>query len=371
MSTKTFNLTWPEHLKNLSLLFHKLYANNKLVDVTLVCVEGSIKAHKIVLSICSPFFQKIIEDNPCEHPVLILRGTSLQDVEHIIDFMYTGKIRISENDLNSLVQTADDLEIKGLRECIEESCNVTLPKKNKENNSKKVYQDSKENIKNEENDWDSNNVDGNETTTHGRDTRFKGKKRVNVSFDERIPKTTKIMATPKPPPPQPEPFKVIIKGNNKNIKTRSFFDYFLCLDITGADGKVIQYNKPEENDDEETSNDKNEKAQQKSYINTMLSTEGYYMDDAAIPDVQLHEGEEEYQTMEESDEQVMKNTIILFQLILFMFQDRDSQLLEPIESRSFQCNICRKLFRSANDLHCHIRVHTEKKPFKCDYCETW
>lgn len=204
MSVKTFDLSWPDHLSNLSDLFHNLYENNKLVDITLVCVEGSLKAHKIVLSICSPFFQKVLEENPCKHPVLILRGTSLVDMEHILDFMYTGRVTVSENEVTSLMQVADDLEVKGLRDSLEESCHPLIGDKKRKYPDSRNFYHRRRSI---EDDWDNSNNVEETSASHGIGTRFKGKKRVNVSFDERIPKSAKLTKS------QPDqPFKVTIKG---------------------------------------------------------------------------------------------------------------------------------------------------------------
>lgn len=208
MANKTVDLNWPEHLQYMTGLFHSLYENNKLVDVTVACSEGSIRAHKMILSICSPFFQKIFEENPCKHPVLILRGTRLQDMERLIDFMYTGKICVLENEITGLIQTADDLEIKGLRECIEETCNITLLNDRRRSNKrgsdsnfnealpKKISlrrRDSKADSPLKSDEWEHTNAhdqsgasqEDNVVATHGRETRFKGKKRVDVHHGSR------------------------------------------------------------------------------------------------------------------------------------------------------------------------------------------
>lgn len=85
-----------------------------LVDVTL-CVEGhKFRAHKVILSACSPYFRNVFKENPCEHPVVILKDVSPDDVEALLSFVYQGVVYVSEKNLNSFLQTAELLQIKGL-----------------------------------------------------------------------------------------------------------------------------------------------------------------------------------------------------------------------------------------------------------------
>lgn len=59
VSDKTFHLKWNNHLQNLSQLFTTIYSSSALADVTLSCRDGTLKAHKLVLSACSPYFEQI------------------------------------------------------------------------------------------------------------------------------------------------------------------------------------------------------------------------------------------------------------------------------------------------------------------------
>ncbi|KAF5277096.1 hypothetical protein FQA39_LY06334 [Lamprigera yunnana] len=109
-----FSLRWNNFHSNLSSGFHDLMQGNDMVDVTL-SVEGQfLKAHKIVLSICSPLFKQIFKVNPCKHPVIILRDVSAINLKDILAFMYLGEVNVLRENLGSFLRTAEMLQVKGL-----------------------------------------------------------------------------------------------------------------------------------------------------------------------------------------------------------------------------------------------------------------
>lgn len=55
--------------ENIASGFQNLFDRGDLVDVTLACDGKLLQAHKIVLAICSPYFQEMFITNPCRHPI--------------------------------------------------------------------------------------------------------------------------------------------------------------------------------------------------------------------------------------------------------------------------------------------------------------
>ena len=51
------------------------------MDVTLATETGSFKAHKLILSACSPYFKKLFIQNPCKHPIIFLKVRHLYIVQ--------------------------------------------------------------------------------------------------------------------------------------------------------------------------------------------------------------------------------------------------------------------------------------------------
>ncbi|KAF5286978.1 hypothetical protein FQR65_LT12376 [Abscondita terminalis] len=114
MSQSHYSLRWNNHQNHILSAFDALLQAETLVDVTLVCAETSVRAHKVVLSACSPFFQRIFSENPCKHPVIVLKDFSGWEVQAIVDFMYKGEISVGQEQLQSLIKAAESLQVRGL-----------------------------------------------------------------------------------------------------------------------------------------------------------------------------------------------------------------------------------------------------------------
>ncbi|XP_066991941.1 protein bric-a-brac 2 isoform X3 [Anabrus simplex] len=117
MAGQHYCLRWNNYQSNMTSVFHQLLRNEAFVDVTLACNDSSLKAHKVVLSACSSYFQKLLMENPCKHPTIIMpQDVCFSDLKFIIEFVYRGEIDVSQAELQSLLKTADQLKIKGLCE---------------------------------------------------------------------------------------------------------------------------------------------------------------------------------------------------------------------------------------------------------------
>jgi hypothetical protein len=110
-----FALCWNNFSENISNGFQKLLDNgNLLVDCTLACEGKLIRAHKIVLAICSPYFQEMFVSNPCKHPIIILKDVSYGIMNELLQFMYQGEVNVKQSELQQFMKIAETLQIKGL-----------------------------------------------------------------------------------------------------------------------------------------------------------------------------------------------------------------------------------------------------------------
>lgn len=59
--SQRFCLRWNNHQSNLLAVFDQLLTSEAFVDVTLAVEGQMLRAHKMVLSACSPYFQVFIK----------------------------------------------------------------------------------------------------------------------------------------------------------------------------------------------------------------------------------------------------------------------------------------------------------------------
>ncbi|CAO1345360.1 unnamed protein product [Diamesa serratosioi] len=111
-----FCLRWNNYQTNLTCVFDQLLQSESFVDVTLACDGNQIKAHKIVLSACSPYFQSLFFENPCQHPIIIMRDVKWLELKAIVEFMYKGEINVNQEQISPLLAIAEMLQIRGLAE---------------------------------------------------------------------------------------------------------------------------------------------------------------------------------------------------------------------------------------------------------------
>jgi BTB/POZ domain len=91
-----------------------------------LAVDGKLlKAHKVVLAICSPYFQEMfLTMSQNQHPVLILKDTSVKLVSNLLEYMYQGTVNVNQEDLQAFMKIAETLKIKGLTTNSKETRNL-------------------------------------------------------------------------------------------------------------------------------------------------------------------------------------------------------------------------------------------------------
>ncbi|XP_058795890.1 longitudinals lacking protein, isoforms A/B/D/L isoform X13 [Phymastichus coffea] len=109
-----FCLRWNNHQSTLIQNFDTLLESGTLVDCTLAAEGKYLKAHKVVLSACSPYFEGLLSEHYDKHPVFILKDVKFKELKAMMDYMYRGEVNISQDQLTALLKAAESLQIKGL-----------------------------------------------------------------------------------------------------------------------------------------------------------------------------------------------------------------------------------------------------------------
>ena len=108
-------LQWNDFQENIKSAFGNLREDNDFADVTLACEDGQqVEAHKVILAASSPFFQKLLGRNKHPHPLIYMRGVKSDDLLAIVDFLYRGEANVFQENLDSFLAIAEELQLKGL-----------------------------------------------------------------------------------------------------------------------------------------------------------------------------------------------------------------------------------------------------------------
>lgn len=156
-NNKIVRLYTEKHLENMRSMFSTLYTDELLSDVTLCCRNGTLKAHKVVLAAISPYFRKVFVETCRQNAVFIMHGVDFPQLKSLIELIYVGCIDLPSDEYRLVCDLADSLEVKGVL-------------------------------------IDDVEADESEAASPcGRDTRFRGQKRVAVDYEQQ--ESTKFIRT--------------------------------------------------------------------------------------------------------------------------------------------------------------------------------
>ena len=116
-----YTLTWHSYSDHLREALREMMTSTDFNDVTLVTDDKQqIRAHRNILSACSPVFKSILQiDSNSTNPVIYLRGIQHSEMESIMQFIYQGEARFYEERMSEFLTVSKNLEIKELSTGIE------------------------------------------------------------------------------------------------------------------------------------------------------------------------------------------------------------------------------------------------------------
>jgi len=117
-----FCLRWNDFESSISSAFRNLRNDPDFCDVRLAVKDRSrpLKAHKVVLSSCSPYFSSLLREMNAEQQnslspfYIMMRGVTHSQLSGILDFMYYGEANVAQEDLDQFLALAEELQVKGL-----------------------------------------------------------------------------------------------------------------------------------------------------------------------------------------------------------------------------------------------------------------
>ena len=107
-------LKWSDFQNNIEFSFAEARKELDFCDVTLLCEDDQLEAHRIVLSSGSTLFQRILKKAKHPHPLIFLKGFTKADMDPIIDFLYNGETNVARGKLEQFIKIAKELEIIGV-----------------------------------------------------------------------------------------------------------------------------------------------------------------------------------------------------------------------------------------------------------------
>lgn len=107
-----------KHPKRLLDILNGLRKNMELWDVCLIVGNSKLYAHRVVLAACSPYFRAMFTGELAEsrQTDVVIRDIEEKAIDLLIEFAYTSKIVVEENNVQSLLPAACILQMVEIQE---------------------------------------------------------------------------------------------------------------------------------------------------------------------------------------------------------------------------------------------------------------
>lgn len=110
------HLRWHSHATTFTTMLSELHHGRAYTDVSLVCDGGIVRAHRAILSLCSPYLAVVLGACPDTDAPLLLPEVPVQDVLYLVSFIYRGQVDVHQQHIASFLNTAKQLHVLGLEE---------------------------------------------------------------------------------------------------------------------------------------------------------------------------------------------------------------------------------------------------------------
>jgi len=307
---ENFKLRWNDHHSIFFSTAENFILGDHLTDVTLSCGKQEFSAHKLVLSICSTYFNELFtpkthKQRPANSAAIVyLKDVDPHHLELLLNFMYRGEINVEEDELISLLSTAKGLQIRGLSDNEEEE---RSPSPQSENSNHKTIKSK--------------------PSSSSNTSKAVKRSKTPPSTSSNIPSTSNNQNHPSSMTP------------SKKIKTEAL-----------AGGVIAQPGPSHVGEDIE-----NPYAEQGAAGDGGTTEEDFAGFDEVAAEEYNVEGAEEG----DGSEMMYDGELPAPETVL---------LAGTIFHNGHQCDVCPKSFKKKSDLVKHSYVHTGERPFGCEFC---
>ena len=130
MQQEKYKLSWNTYSDHLREMMKEMMTSDIYTYVTLVCDDKKqLKAHRNILSACSPVFKDILQiDTRNIQPMIYLRGIEHSEMESILQFIYFGEASFYECRLDELLLVAKSLGVRELSDFVRPELHLNIEK---------------------------------------------------------------------------------------------------------------------------------------------------------------------------------------------------------------------------------------------------
>ena len=115
----SINLTYKSQETVLNQGLANVLNSSVLKDTVLACSDGKcLKAHRLILSTFSPYFKQLLSACKEPMPTILLPDVKVSVMKVLLEFMYTGNVRVKKEMVSQLVEANKCLSISGLSDLL-------------------------------------------------------------------------------------------------------------------------------------------------------------------------------------------------------------------------------------------------------------
>ncbi|XP_075595078.1 zinc finger protein 131-like isoform X2 [Balearica regulorum gibbericeps] len=315
---------FPEHYKVILDRLNEQREQDQFTDITLIVDGHHFKAHKAVLAACSQFFYKFFQDFTQE-PLVEIEGVSNMAFRHLIEFTYTAKLMVQdEEEANDVWKAAEYLQ---MLEAIK-----ALEIRNKENSSPLV----------------SNQIQGK-----------KPKKR-------KIAETSNVI-TETLPSAESEPVEIEVEIAEGTIEVDD--DSIETLEVASAE-QSVKYVQATGTSDESALAllaDITSKYRQ-GETKCQIQEEGDSATDPSCKQEHMKTHSTESYKCDICNKRYLRESALKQHLTCYHLDEDGASKKQRPSKKIHICQYCDKQFDHFGHFKEHLRKHTGEKPFECPNC---